>query len=469
MARVLLIYPKPNRIEFDTAHTINLGLAYMAAVLERRGHSVTVHDFNLELDHLFPDRARNADLVGIYTITAAFKAATAIAERIKTRLNSSCTIVLGGPHPTSRPGDALACPSVDYAAIGEGENLICDLADNLGNTNVCQSLRGLAYRGGLGTTISNGKADIPQDLDALPFPAYHLFPTRKFNPTRPTWFSASKMKCGSMMTSRGCPFRCTFCTSAADQPFGKKFRAMSPERVVDEMEWLVREWGVNFIEFQDDVFHLTACRAEEICRRLMRRKSPVRWSIPNGISRVENVTEGFMRLCKKAGCVDAWFAAESGSARIRDEIIVKQNTLDQVRRAIEASKRAGLQTGAFFIFGNPDETPEEMEQTIDFACSLPLDRAQFTIATPFPGTSLWDRITREGQWLVTDYDQFGPYENVVYFELGRLKRENVMRAYKKAFRRFYLRPSYLLRNVALRKETYTNLPLLARQAVRFMT
>lgn len=469
MARVLLIYPKPNRIEFDTAHTINLGLAYMAAVLERRGHSVVVHDFNLEPDHLFPDRARNADLIGMYTITAAHKAAVAIAERIKTQLNPDCTIVLGGPHPTSRPGDALASPYVDYAAIGEGENLICDLADNLGNSAVCQSFRGLAYRGSLGTTVSNGKADFPQDLDALPFPAYHLFPTRQFNPTRPTWFSASKLKCGSMMTSRGCPFRCTFCTSAADQPFGKKFRAMSPDRVVDEMEWLVKDWGVNFVELQDDVFNLITSRAEEICRQLIRRNLPLKWSIPNGISRVENVTEDFMRLCKKAGCVDAWFAAESGSSRIRDEIIVKQNSIDQVRRAIEASKRAGLQTGAFFIFGNPDETPEEMEQTIEFACSLPLDRAQFTIATPFPGTSLWDRITREGKWLVTDYDQFGPYENVVYFELGRLKRENVMRAYKKAFRRFYLRPSFLFRNVALRKETYTNLPLLARQAVRFMT
>ena len=110
-----------------------------------------------------------------------------------------------------------------------------------------------------------------------------------------------------------------------------------------------------------------------------------------------------------------------------------------------------------------------MQQTIDFACSMPLDRAQFTIATPFPGTTLWDRIGREGKWLVKDYDRFGPYENVVYFELGRLKKENVLRMYKKAFRKFYLRPSHLIRKVMLRKETYTNLPLLMRQAVQFMT
>lgn len=469
MARVVLIYPKPNRITFDTTHTVNLGLAYMAACLERRGHDVAVHDCNLEPDSLLPDKLRDAELVCFYTITAAFKASVSLAETIKTRWNSDCKIILGGPHPTARPKDVLQSPFVDYAAIGEGELLVCDLIENLTNPAARDKLPGLVYRGDDGTITNNGKAVFPPNLDELPFPAYHHFPYRLFQPTRPTWINARSLVCGSMMTSRGCPFRCTFCTSAANQPFGKKFRAMSPERVIEEIEWLVRDYGVNFVEFQDDVFNLITSRAEEICRLLIRKKLPVRWSIPNGISRVENVTESFLRLAKQSGCVDAWFAAESGSERIRNEIIFKQNTLEQVRRAVEASARLGIQTGAFFIFGNPDETLEEMEKTIEFACSLPLDRAQFTIATPFPGTTLWDRIDREGRWLEQDYDAFGPYENVVYFELGRLTAANVLKMYKKAFRRFYLRPSHLLRKVALRKETYTNLPLLVRQAVQFMT
>ncbi|MEK6643872.1 MAG: radical SAM protein [Planctomycetota bacterium] len=469
MARVALIYPKPNRITFDTAHTINLGLAYMAAVLEERGHDVVVHDCNLEHDSLLPAKLREADIVCFYTITAALKAAVALAEKIKTQLNSTCKILLGGPHPTSRPNDALMSPFVDYSAQGEGEILICEFAENLTNPAVRDKLPGLAFRNADGTITNNGKAPAPESLDDLPYPAYHLFPHDRLQPTRPTWINKRGLKCGSMMTSRGCPYKCTFCTSAADQPFGKKFRAMSPDRVVEEIEWLHTDYGVNFVEFQDDVFNLITSRAEDICRKLIRKNLPVKWSIPNGISRVENVTEGFLRLCKRAGCVDAWFAAESGSERIRSEIIVKQNTVEQVRRAIEASHRVGLQTGAFFIFGNPDETLEEMQQTIEFACSLPLDRAQFTICTPFPGTTLWDRIDREGRWFVKDYDQFGPYENTVYFELGRLRRENVLRMYKKAFRSFFLRPSHLLRKVALRKETYTNFPLLVRQAVQFMT
>jgi radical SAM superfamily enzyme YgiQ (UPF0313 family) len=469
MARVALIYPKPNRIRFDTTHTINLGLAYMAAVLERRGHDVVVHDSNLESDVLLPNKLHDADLVCFYTITAALKAAISMAERIKTLWNHDCKIILGGPHPTSRPDDALSSPHVDFAAIGEGEILVCDLVENLKNPEVRDKLPGLAFRGADGKVVSNGKAHFPADLDSLPFPAYHLFPHDRLQPTRPTWINARGLKCGSMMTSRGCPFRCTFCTSAADQPFGKKFRAMSPERVIEEIEWLMTDYGVNFIEFQDDVFNLLTERAEDICRLMIQKKLNVKWSIPNGISRVENVTEGFLRLAKRAGCIDAWFAAESGSERIRTEIIYKQNTIEQVRKAIEASARLGIQTGAFFIFGSPDETVEEMQQTIDFACSLPLDRAQFTICTPFPGTTMWDRITREGKWLVDDYDQFGPYENVVYFELGRMRAADVLRMYKRAFRSFFLRPSHLLGKVAFRRETYTNLPLLMRQAVQFMT
>lgn len=469
MARVVLIYPRPNRITFDTAHTINLGLAYMAACLERRGHSVAVHDCNLEPDALLPTKLRDADLVGIYVITAAYHASVALAERIKTEWQSDCKIILGGPHPTARPEECLESEHVDYVAIGEGENLICDLAENLNTPAVRDTLTGLVLRREDGTIAHNGKAIAPDNLDDLPFPAYHLFPYQQIGPTRPTWITKRGLVCGSMMTTRGCPFKCTFCTSAADQPFGKTFRAMSPERVIEEIEWLMRDYGVNFVEFQDDVFNLITERAEDICRLIIRKKLGIRWSIPNGISRVENITEDFMRLCRDAGCVDAWFAAESGSSRIRDEVIHKQNTIEQVRKAVEASARLGIQTGAFFMFGSADETLEEMQSTIDFAKSLPLDRAQFTITTPFPGTALWDRIEREGRWLVKDYDMFGPYENIVYFELGRLKAENVMRMYKKAFRSFFLRPSHLLRKVALRKETYTNLPLLLRQAVQFMT
>lgn len=441
----------------------------MAACLERRGHSVAIHDCNLEPDDCLAPKLRDAELVGFYVITAAVKASVALAERIKNDINGDCKIIFGGPHPTSRPLELADWHCVDFVAAGEGERLICDLIENLDSPVVRDALPGLVYRRDDGTIGQNGKALIPEDLDALPFPAYHLIPFHRIGPTRPTWVNARKLVCGSMMTSRGCPYRCTFCTSAADQPFGKKFRVMSPERVVDEIEWLIRDYGVNFVEFQDDVFNLIPARAEDICRLMIRRKVDVRWSIPNGISRVENITEDFLRLCKRSGCVDAWFAAESGSERIRNEVINKQNTIEQVRRAIEASHRLGIQTGAFFIFGSADETAEEMQQTIDFAKSLPLDRAQFTIATPFPGTSLWDRIDREGKWLIKDYDQFGPYENVIYYELGRMRADDVLRMYKKAFRSFYLRPSYLLRKAALRRETYTNLPLLMRQAVQFMT
>jgi radical SAM superfamily enzyme YgiQ (UPF0313 family) len=466
LATCLLVFPKPNRIGFDTTWTVNLGLAYMGACLERAGHEVLVHDENVHDPSTLPGKVGRSDVAAIYTVTATFRAAQRIARSIK-RVRPSCVVVLGGPHPTARPVEVMDTPEVDYVCIGEGERFIVALVDALSDPGKRTTIAGLVRRES-GGVVQNGKAAEPEGLDDLPFPSHRLFPASLTRPTRPSWIDASTVRPASMMSSRGCPFTCSFCASAAGRPFAKRYRAMSPERVLDEVEWLVRDFGVTFVEFQDDVFNLQPDRAERICELLIERRTPIRWSIPNGLSRVENVTESFLRLAKRSGCVDAWFAAESGSERIRDESIRKGNTVGEVRAAVEAARRVGLATGAFFVFGNPDETLEDMEATIDFACSLPIERAQFTIATPFPGTSLWDRIDREGRWLVKEYDRFGPYENVVYFELGRLRAEDVLRAYKRAFRRFYLRPGHIARNVLFRRETYTNLPLLARQAARFM-
>lgn len=459
--KILLVYPKPN-ISFDTTHCVQLGLAHIAAVLEQANHTLRVLDMNVQPDTLDAD-TKWADAVGFYVMTPAFNATKKLAERVK-NIAPNIPTVVGGPFPSALPEECLKSPHIDIVIKGEGERTAEELFDALEKGKLLEPINGLVYKKEDAIKYTKEREKI-QNLDELPFPAYHLFPFYSYNPTRPTWIDARHLIPATMMTQRGCPFECNFCFS---QRTG--FRAMSPSRVVEHITRLRDDFGVNFVEFQDDVFNLLPKRSTEVCSLLIEEKVDINWSIPNGISRVENVTQEFLQIAKNSGCVDVWFAGESGNERVRNTIIKKRNSPQNVRDAVAAAKRVGFQTGAFFVFGHPDESKEEMQQTIDFACSLPLDRAQFTIATPFPGTDLYRQIENAGEkghFLETNWDYYGPYEAKVLFEYGQTKKEVVEEMYKKAFRSFYLRPSYL-QQALTRKATYTNLPLLLKEAIRFV-
>lgn len=455
---ILLIYPKPN-ISFDTTHCVPLGLAYIAAVLQSEGHTLTCLDLNVQQDNL-EQLAKENSVVGIYTKTPTIKSVWKLCERIK-NVNPAALTVLGGPHPSAMVDECLSHNCVDVVVRGEGEYTMRELCDFISKNKSIKSVKGISYKKD-NKLIHNPARDKIQNLDELPYPAYDLFPVKAYSPTRPTWIDKNSVVPISMVSSRGCPFVCNFCFS---QQTG--FRGRSPEKFVEEVKFLVDKYKINFIELQDDVFNLIPSRSMEICNLLIKENLDVKWSIPNGISRVEKVSREFLELCKKSGCIDTWFAAESGSERIRQNFINKMNTLQQVKDAIRTAKDVGFQVGAFFVLGHPDETKDEMQGTIDLAKSLPLDRAQFTIATPFPGTKLFDMIKQNGKFLITDWDFYGPYENAVFFEYGNMKKEIVEEMYKKAYRSFYLRPSYIAKKL-LRRETYTNLPLLLSEAVRFM-
>jgi len=459
--KILLVYPKPN-ISFDTTHCVQLGLAHIAAVLEQANHTVRILDMNVQPDTLDAD-TKWADAVGFYVMTPAFNSTCKQAQRVK-EINSSMQIVVGGPFPSALPEECLKSPYIDIVIKGEGERTAEELFDALEKGKPLESVKGLVFKKEGAVTYTAEREKI-QNLDDLPFPAYHLFPFYSYNPTRPTWIDARHIIPATMMTQRGCPFECNFCFS---QRTG--FRGMTPGRVVEHITRLRDDFGVNFVEFQDDVFNLLPKRSTEVCSLLIQEKVDINWSIPNGISRVENVTQDFLQIAKNSGCVDVWFAGESGNERVRNTIIKKRNTPQNVRDAVAAAKRVGFQTGAFFVFGHPDESKQEMQETINFACSLPLDRAQFTIAKPFQGTDLYKMIQNagdKGHFLETNWDYYGPYEAKVLFEYGQTKKEVVEEMYKKAFRSFYLRPSYIQKALK-RKATYTNLPLLIKEAVRFV-
>lgn len=457
---ILFVYPKPN-ISFDTTHCLPLGIAYISAVLEKEGHKVSFLDLNVQPDDL-EDRLKTVDVVGVYAITPAIKSAWKICERVK-KVNPEIITILGGPHPTVLPSESLEYDFVDVVVRKEGEYTFAELCDKLERNQKLENIKGISYKEN-GKIKHNPDREPIKNLDSLPFPAYHLFPLGLYGPTRPTWVDKRKIRQGTMITSRGCPFKCNFCFKGVH---GNAYRYRSPQNVVDEIKLLVDKYNINFLEFQDDNFNFIPKRAVEICKLMVEEGIDIKWSIPNGISRVDKINRELLEWAKKSGCADIWIAVESGSQRVLKDVINKDIRLEQIRDAVKLINEFGFTVGGFVSMGNFGESREDILKSIDFACSLGLDRLQVTIVTPFPGSILYDFLSREGKLLITDWDYYGPYEDKVFFEWDGVTQETIRELYKKAYRKFYLRPSYILKTLT-NPITYSNMPLIIKEAVRFM-
>lgn len=457
---ILFISPKPN-IHFDTAHSIPLGLAYMASVLENGGHKVSVIDLNVQADTIQKE-IKNVDVVGVRAITPIVKSAWNICKRVKS-VNPNITTVLGGPHPSCMPEESLQKPQVDIVVRKEGEYTFKELCDKLEKGLSLDKILGISYKKGKRVIHNKDRPPI-KNLDELPFPAYHLFPMEKYDPTRPTWVDKSKLRVGNIMTSRGCPFQCNFCFKGVH---GYQFRYRSPENVIEEIRLLTEKYNVNFLEILDDNFTFYHERAIKICKLMIKEGIDIEWTVPEGFSRVDNLNKEILKWAKKSGCTDVWLAIESGSPRVLKEIIHKNVTLDQIRNAFKLAKEAGFITGGFVSIGNYGEQEYDIKKTIDFVLSLDMDRLQISIVTPFPGSELFNKLEKEGKLLTKDWDLYGLFEKRVYFEYGGMSKEKILELYKEFFRKFYLRPSYIMK-ILKNKTTYLNFPLLLKEAMNFM-
>jgi radical SAM superfamily enzyme YgiQ (UPF0313 family) len=455
--RVLLVNPK-SHLPIDTRVSPSLGLAYLAAVSERRGDEVRIHDGAIE-DAPVQDVARQfqPDLVGITANTTQVMSAWKEAERIK-EVTGEALVVLGGPHPTVLPHESAALPQIDMVARGEGEGIWEELSGRLAAGNDWRGVAGLTYRHD-GEIIDEPNRPA-LDLTVLPRPAYHLFNMRRYTNLQP---ATDRIKGFSfpIMTSRGCPYRCSYCSQIME----RRWRMRSAEDVVSEWEWLVRDLGAAEIGILDDSFNINRRRVLEICDLLIERKlSHVPWIMINGI-RANLADEELLGRMRAAGCIRTAFGVESGNQEILDSVIHKQLTLDQVRSAFAAAKTVGMETIGFFMVGMPGETEQTMEETIRFACELDPLVANFSIATPFPGTEMYDLVQENGRILADNWDDFVFFEGKARFEYPHLPAELVERKWKEAYRRFYLRPHRVLRTLG-RKQTWLDLPRTIRMAWR---
>jgi len=415
-----------------------LSLAMIAAPVLEDGHEVRIADVELEEDpysYLVQElKDFQPDYVGVTGTTPMVIEMGRVAKMAKEYCPDVVTIA-GGVHVTTFPREMLEQTAFHIAVIGEGDFTLRDIvrADDLAG------VPGLAFKrnGEIVTTQARPPLD---DLDQLPMPAWELYDI-------PRYVHSSKLveresPTGLLEASRGCVFKCIYCNKNV---FGRKFRTKSPTRVVDEIERML-EIGFREIHIEDDGFSTDLNNAKAICDEIVRRGLEFPWTLINGI-RVDRTDEELVRKLKEAGCYQVAFGVESGNQDVLDQV-QKGTTKDQVREALSMTRKAGLETFAFFMFGLPGDTEATMQDTIDFACELPLDIAKFAITIPLPGTQMFDEYDQQGLIRTKDWAQYLFHDtSAPVYEHPNLEWETIVAYYKEAYRQFYFRPKVVARRV----------------------
>lgn len=415
-----------------------LGLAYLAAVLEQHGCEVRVVDAHAEKLSV-PDVARiiaqqAPGMVGVSVTTPVLPSALGLAQQVR-ELDPPPILVAGGAHATVLPEDLLAPGAFDFVVRGEAEETLPDLIEAVLAGSDLGAIAGLSWRR-QGDLVHNPDRPRSSRLDQFPYPDWSLFPLKCYSS-----LARRNDYCLPIITSRGCPFACTFCYKGIS---GQRPRMRSPEDVVEEWQFLVERYGVREIAVIDDAFTIDTDRVTQICERLVARGlDTIPWSTTNGI-RVDQISPAMLQVMRRAGCYRVYFGIESGVQNVIDTLN-KQITLDQARDAVRLARAAGLEVGGYFMVGNIGEREADMDATIDFALDLDLDYAQFSIATPYPGTPMYEAVEAEGKMLISSWEDLATFGRPV-FAMGEVTPELVARKFRSAIRRFYLRPQYLARH-----------------------
>jgi len=434
--RTLLIQPSYK----DWSRKLPLSLAYLAAVLEKEKKFVRVWDLctdevsDEELTKFIKENRIN--LVGLTSTTPVIFSVWRLAKIIKD-FDKGIKIVLGGPHPSALPGESLKNDFIDFVIIGEGEKTLSELIFSLEKKSNFNKIPGLAYKDN-GAIKFNPPRKLITNLDEIPFPARHLFPF----PQKYTSPGQYYKYFADILTSRGCPFSCTFCANKA--VFGKNFRARSPENILEEIIFLNKNYGIKEIHISDDNFTLDKERAKKICELIVKNKLKIKWACGNGIH-AGTIDEELVKYMKKSGCYRIGIGIESGNPMVLSRL-GKQITLEQVEKVVNLFKKYKIITVGFFMFGNIGENEKTMNDTINFAKKLSLDYAQFFILIPFPGTPVFNYLKQGGYLLSEDWWDYRDFNNPV-FKTEALNKDLLLKMYSKSYKEFYLRPSYVFKRI----------------------
>ena len=418
----------------------SFGLVCLAAAARREGADVQLVEAASE--DMSVDRAAREiiefrpDIVGVSATTVGIAATWELCSRIR-EWSSEVAILVGGPHVTALPEETLArCPAVDLVVMREGEATLRDILGRLRNgREALHGIPGTAERRD-GNAVMNEPRPFIEDLDELPLPAWDLL--RGFPKAfRPSPARIRRWPCASIVLTRGCPNRCTFCDRSV---FGRHCRAYSPARAVEIVRDLCENYGINEILLEDDTFIISKNRVEQFCRGLIQNDIRVSWSC---LGRADRVDPELLRLMRRAGCWHISYGIESGDPQIL-ESVNKNLDIDQITQALVWSRSAGMRTKGFFMVGFPGETPESVRKTVDLVRRLPMDDISVMQLTPFPGTQLYGTAAGSGS-LDSDWSKMNTL-NTVFVPKGS-SAESIEKARAAILKAFYSRPTVLLRNL----------------------
>lgn len=408
-----------------------LGIAYIAAVLEKNGYETKILDavasnYTTQEAKDFLEN-EHPDIVGVSAMTSSIRGAL---EALKLAKQAGAITVIGGPQMSIYPKETLSYDFIDYGISGEAEYPFLTLVQSIENKKNITDIPGLIYRKDNAIFIND--AYIHMNLDEIPFPARHLLPMDKYSSI------ISRHPVTTMISSRGCPFRCGFCFKG---PSDARYRTRSVKSVVDEMEMVTKEYKVKEIMFYDDTLTLSREHVAGICHEILKRGLKLRWESP---TRVDRVDFELLKLMHEAGCFRLRYGVESGDV---DTLKLMKKQIDQglVKEVFDSTKRAGIEAFAYFIIGYVRETPQSIRNTISFARQINPDLAMFTIATPYPKTDLYELAYQDG---LVERDYWSQ------FTLGKRDERlpyliaDAEKWLAKAYRIFYCRPGYIFQRIS---------------------
>jgi len=433
--KVLLINPPYNSSKYKFIGLVAppLGIAYIAAMLEKNGVTVKILDAPaLEMDHDGVEKEiekYSPDIISITSVTPTIGSALETAKLSKKTCPNAVT-VLGGYHPTFTYPEMLKNDFVDIVVRGEGELTMVDLVDALENGRDLREVEGIATK-----DFVTEPRKIIEDLDSIPFPARHLLPMDEYK------ILNMKLTTGTIISGRGCPYKCSFCASSAMH--GQKLRLRSAKSVVDEMEHLVNEHDIEMVAFMDDTFTINQKRVYEICEAIKERGLTNYWGCT---ARVDTISEDLLKTMKDAGCITMFLGVESADQQVLNEVNKKTN-IAKIKETFELTRKYGMRTIASVVLGMPGDTKSSIKNTINFVKVLEPSYAVFSLATPYPGTDFYIKAASENLIKINDWSKYTLLSPVL--ETVDCSLEELRKLQKKAFKEFYLRPRYILRQTRM--------------------
>ena len=435
--KVLFVNPPQTASKYKFMGVIAppLGIAYMAGVLQENNIDVEILDASAE-DMGFEDVKnelfkRKPDLVALTALTPTIGRALETAQVVKETLPNSI-VVMGGYHPTFNFIETLEDENVDIVIRGEGEYIMLNLVQALENHSNLHDVKGIVFEDkNSKEVVITPEAPLIDNLDEIPFPALNLLPLKKYR------LLDMDTHMATMITTRGCPMQCSFCSSAAMH--GRKIRERSVKNIVDEIEYLKTTYDIDTIAFMDDTFTLKKRKVIAICDEILKRNIKIMWGCT---SRVDTLDETLLKKMKEAGCITIFIGVESADQQQLDKMC-KNTTVTKIENAFKIANQLKIRTIASVALGMPGDSKEIMNKTIKFVHKLKPNYALYSLATPYPGTKFYKESFEKNLIKIKDWSKYTLITPIL--ETVDCSLKDMRKIQAKAFIKFYLRPQYILK------------------------